>query len=254
MKIIGSDYDGTMRIDGEVKQSTIVAIKQFQQDGNKFGLVTGRSSESTRKEIKEHAFNFDFVVCNNGGVIFDKDMQLLQLSLIDFKKAKQVIDFVCLQGCDYYVLNDGVRRGRCVINPEFIDFHNSGAGSCDIQTLIKAEKIAQIVVGFNQQEQANALAATLNHDFEGFINAYANLNCVDIVPVGVSKASGLAYVVEHYGYHKEDTYSIGDSYNDISMLKAFDGSALSHSPQEVKQAATYVSDSVDAFIDVVRSL
>jgi Cof subfamily protein (haloacid dehalogenase superfamily) len=69
---------------------------------------------------------------------------------------------------------------------------------------------------------------------------------LDLAPVGVSKASGLSYVVDQLGLEPSDVLAIGDGRNDIEMLTwAGRGVAMGHAPDEVKEIADHVTSSVD---------
>ena len=78
MKVLASDYDGTLRTEEIVDVNDVHAIQKFREKGNLFGLVTGRSMESIQKEIANNKIEFDFIVGNNGGVIYDKDFNRLE--------------------------------------------------------------------------------------------------------------------------------------------------------------------------------
>jgi hydroxymethylpyrimidine pyrophosphatase-like HAD family hydrolase len=68
---------------------------------------------------------------------------------------------------------------------------------------------------------------------------------LDLAPVGVSKASGLAYVAEQLGVDAADVLAIGDGRNDIEMLQwAGRGVAMGQSVQQVRDAADDVTESV----------
>lgn len=54
MKILASDYDGTLRTEELVAEKDIEAIARFRKAGNLFGIVTGRSMESLQKEIERN--------------------------------------------------------------------------------------------------------------------------------------------------------------------------------------------------------
>lgn len=71
MKVLASDYDGTLRTGEMVDTKDVEAIHAFREQGNAFGLVTGRSMESIKKEIERNGFEFDFIIANNGGVVYD---------------------------------------------------------------------------------------------------------------------------------------------------------------------------------------
>lgn len=68
---------------------------------------------------------------------------------------------------------------------------------------------------------------------------------LDLSPVGVSKASGLAIVAEALGVDRADVLAIGDGRNDIEMLRwAGRGVAMGQAVQEVLDAADHVTETV----------
>ncbi|KAA1421945.1 HAD family phosphatase [Nocardioides humilatus] len=69
---------------------------------------------------------------------------------------------------------------------------------------------------------------------------------LDLAPVGVSKASGLAYVAERLGIGPDDVLAIGDGRNDIEMITwAGRGVAMGQAVPEVQDAADAVAAPVD---------
>jgi hydroxymethylpyrimidine pyrophosphatase-like HAD family hydrolase len=68
---------------------------------------------------------------------------------------------------------------------------------------------------------------------------------LDLAPVGVTKASGLAIVADKLAVDQADVLAIGDGRNDIEMLRwAGRGVAMGQSIEEVRAAADAVTDSV----------
>jgi HAD superfamily hydrolase (TIGR01484 family) len=68
---------------------------------------------------------------------------------------------------------------------------------------------------------------------------------LDLAPVGVNKASGLAYVAHELGVKAADVLAIGDGRNDIEMLQwAARGVAMGQAVREVHEAADAVTDTV----------
>jgi HAD superfamily hydrolase (TIGR01484 family) len=68
---------------------------------------------------------------------------------------------------------------------------------------------------------------------------------LDLAPVGVSKASGLAYVAGELGLVAEDALAIGDGRNDIEMLGwAGRGVAMGQAVDVVREAADAVTGTV----------
>ena len=68
---------------------------------------------------------------------------------------------------------------------------------------------------------------------------------LDLTPVGVSKASGLAIVAERLGVDRADVLAIGDGRNDLEMLRwAGRGVAMGQAIEEVHEAADDSTETV----------
>jgi hydroxymethylpyrimidine pyrophosphatase-like HAD family hydrolase len=68
---------------------------------------------------------------------------------------------------------------------------------------------------------------------------------LDLAPVGVSKAFGLARVADELGVDASDVLALGDGRNDIEMLRwAGRGVAMGQSVEVVQEAADFVTGSV----------
>jgi hypothetical protein len=69
---------------------------------------------------------------------------------------------------------------------------------------------------------------------------------MEIVNNQVSKLGALDFLCEKYGVALENTLAIGDNFNDMPMIKhAGKGIAMGNTPDEVKQAADYITDTND---------
>lgn len=253
MKIIASDYDGTIKTKKGISLKNKRAMKRWRKQGNLLGIVTGRSTSTIKDELKNQKLEIDFLVCNNGGVILNDKLEILQLSLIDFEVAQSIIAYVETIDCNGYVLNDGVYRARKGMNKEHDDLHNAPS-TTTMNELLSNKKVAQIVVSFDEQEDANVLAKYINENFEASVNAFANVRCVDIVPKGVSKAQGIKYIVDKNKLNEKQVFAIGDSYNDMSMLEAYAGATFHDSPEAIQDIAKYVVKDFSEFVDILEKL
>ena len=77
-RAIATDYDGTLATDGRVSDTTLIALKRYQQAGGKLLMVTGRELSDLQRAFPELAI-FDGVVVENGAVFFHPPSQRLQL-------------------------------------------------------------------------------------------------------------------------------------------------------------------------------
>ena len=93
-----------------------------------------------------------------------------------------------------------------------------------------------------------------NSNFEGFYNKYKDRfnfinrgnNFYEIVPVGFSKASGIEYLINYLNIDHKNTYAIGDSTNDLSMLQYCSNSiAMGNSTPKLFEHASYITTNID---------
>ena len=77
MKIIASDYDGTLNHKGidDKKRNT---IKKWREKGNKFGIVSGRMADDLIRIYKKDELELDFLLACNGAVILTTDGKILK--------------------------------------------------------------------------------------------------------------------------------------------------------------------------------
>ncbi len=69
---------------------------------------------------------------------------------------------------------------------------------------------------------------------------------LEIVHNQVSKLGALLFLCEKYGVELGNTLAIGDNFNDMPMIQhAGKGIAMGNAPDEVKQAADYITDTND---------
>jgi hydroxymethylpyrimidine pyrophosphatase-like HAD family hydrolase len=67
---LASDYDGTLAHDGQVRPTTIEALKRVSASGRKLVLATGRTVDSLLIVLPEVSL-FDLVVAENGAVLYN---------------------------------------------------------------------------------------------------------------------------------------------------------------------------------------
>ena len=103
MKLLVSDYDGTIEIeelfkDPYIPKGTISNIHDFRSAGNKFMIATARPYDSIMSEIKEYHIPYDFLSTLNGCVIHDNNgniinsMDMPDLDIDEFYKLYSCIN------------------------------------------------------------------------------------------------------------------------------------------------------------------
>lgn len=222
MKLIASDFDGTILIDEKIKTEDIKAIRDFQDKGNLFGLVTGRTYHSLFVLI-EGKIDPDFVIANNGSHIFvknGKDMtEVLKYSL-DQDKIRDVIDFY-----------GGKYQTRI--------FTDKDRAVEKIADLIEGEEILSLAIYSDNM---------LENPFQEDLSFHKSIGVTDVINSAVSKQTGIEFIKDFYGFDKE-IIAIGDDFNDITFLEQ---TSLSFSLNYVKEKE--VLDAVNFTVEGIREL
>lgn len=222
MKLIASDFDGTIFIDEKIKTEDIRAIRDFQDKGNLFGFVTGRTYHSLFVLI-EGKIDPDFVIANNGSHIFvknGKDMtEVLKYSL-DQDKIRDVIDFY-----------GGKYQTRI--------FTDKDRAVEKIADLIEGEEILSLAIYSDNM---------LENPFQEDLSFHKSIGVTDVINSAVSKQTGIEFIKDFYGFDKE-IIAIGDDFNDIKFLEQ---TSLSFSLNYVEEKE--VLDAVNFTVEGIREL
>ena len=106
---------------------------------------------------------------------------------------------------------------------------------CDLKE-IHANKFSALL---NENSNFPEIEKALGHAFT-FLDHGDGI--IEAVPVGTSKATGIQWLCEHLNIPIENTYAIGDSINDLEMLKfAGHSIAMGNATPVAKEAAEYIT-------------
>ena len=240
MKLIASDFDGTLCRGGPLTQIDRDAISKWRKDGNIFGLVSGRATIGLIWEQEAIKFEFDFLAGASGGHVVGADKEDLFAYTCDNEKIQRLAMFIRENGG----LSCGVALPR-----NHVDLYNRNHPELDVELMKNIPYTTQMNTYFATEDEARIFVEKVNKEFVGEFTAHQNGGCVDIPPYGISKAVGIAKVAEIFGIAEKDIITIGDNYNDIPMIKAFNGAAVQNAKPEVKEAAKVV---VNDFAELIE--
>lgn len=241
-KILFSDFDGTIYFKDGFHQKDIEAIQAFQEEGNKFALCTGRPLGGVFDLIKGKV-NPDYYVLCTGGLVLDKDYQVVYGQEIPFELVKEV--------CEKYEKETII--GPHCLDKDYLYFANvpNGAPAFIKQFDSIDEFKNRKIYSFSLIESIRAKEITdeINRDYP-LLHAFQNVDSIDVVKKGCSKGQGILRLKELI---TEKTAGIGDSYNDLEMFKVVDYSfTFETSPQDIQQQTTYVISSVKEAIEKLK--
>ena len=221
MKLLSSDYDGTIRVeDEEAFLKNLEHIKEFMQK-NIFLLNTGRSFPSISKEINERNIPFHYLSCCDGNIIMDKEYNIIYCTSID-TELLNVFDSLKFKYKDL-TINLVEFRGN-IIEFGFVTSNLTEELMNDIQEIC----------------DENGLR-TSKFKQDGFYEIFANLS-------DYSKSSAIKTILEREKISYQDTFCIGDDCNDIEMIRDYQGFTFPWGIDILKDLSLETVDSVYSLI------
>ncbi len=252
-KILFSDLDGTLFKEGKsISPKNLEALKQMQAKGHKVVLCTGRNHIDIQPVIKHIPIPYDYMVLCNGSYICDKQGHILYEDHIDSNVGKKLIQeirdrkhytvmFCDDEGC--YVLVDGKTK---TLELNGLDDYDE-----DFDLLLNHAK-RFYMLSINDQdlsiEKVKEMQSYINQNYPE-LETHLNQQYLDISPKDHNKGTGLKKLLSLLDEEYE-SYAIGDSYNDLSMIEQADyGCTFDYANEDIQQKADIVVHYVYEIVD-----
>ncbi len=249
-QILASDYDGTLRINGEVDPHDLESIAKFRQAGHLFGIVTGRSYNMIFNELNYYGISVDFLICNNGSVIYDASGNSLYHVTIDTQLAMDLIAWLEKEEAAMFGVT-GDKSYYRQLNPGFITQSNvNGIIQSMVSTkeeVLKAKKITAFFTRKNNLELTVDLGQRIEKTFGPRFGLHQNRGTIDIGPLGISKSTAISALQEIYP--QAHISVIGDDLNDVEMVRDFDGYGIIGGHEELLKVAKHLVHGISECIE-----
>lgn len=259
IKLFASDMDGTLLNDTHIiSERAAKAIKTLQQQGIVFMIATGRDECSARILLEPHDIQCP-LICLNGAAMYDEQGQLCYSQPLNKKDVQQMMDYLY-----QHDLNFGFQTQNGFYTADFEDFKERVAKFIDVDTandLTNAQLKEQFghtydVKEYNGTDDVLKLMVfsefsdKLAHFQQTFqsnpdidITASSYDNC-EITHRLAQKGLAIERYIQERGWTMQQVASIGDSFNDRSMLQMASYSfAMDNAMEPVKQLAKYLAPS-----------
>ncbi|WJW70318.1 Cof-type HAD-IIB family hydrolase (plasmid) [Candidatus Chlorohelix allophototropha] len=255
-KLVAIDLDGTLldeqkKIRPRVKEAIQAAVRA----GVVVTLATGRRHLGARAVADELGLEVPLILyC--GSLVYDiHSGSALYHKPLPPSFIMEAIAIIRQSGYQPAILQSPLSGERIFLSQNYEDdqFMREYADSGQRQDLIERcsydelafVKDALTVVGIGPRAAMSRLLGSLNNGFKCSLFSYpllsknlADFHGFDFIQPGVGKGIALAALAEHYGIALSETLAIGDSPNDLDMLKAAGlGVAMGNAAAEVKALA-----------------
>ena len=243
MKLVLVDSDETLRRnDGVITKNTKNEIKKFINEGNYVVLATGRPRYHTLKIMKE-AYLSPIIISSNGAEIYDSmNNKIINAVYLDKEECFKLI---------YMAFEKDIRLTLAVDNIEYVtkDARNNSQiliNKHSYKNDLNNLNIKQCFIDYNLDDEVSDLIAFLEEcKHLEIINKSINFNVKKWISIGgsiSSKGYALKVLRNYLNISKENTYAIGNDYNDLSMLKEANvGIAVDNAYDDIKKEADFIT-------------
>lgn len=260
MKILASDLDGTLVREDKVSKEDLDALKKLKENGHKVIVSTGRTMSGIETLFRNYSFEYDYLVLCNGGIVLNKDNEIIHRKSIDYNIKDSIINDFYNEGTLLMYYDDGDKT-YLINNPSVKvsgfakDFAESFAYRVDFDKAVSLKGTYQMMSIFDSSGSIEKCEKIKNHiidNYGEYVEAYRNQCFIDIVPKGCSKGNGIMMILEDENISTDNVYTVGDSFNDISMFNITKNSYTFNGAEElVKPHANNLVDYVHEVIDEI---
>ncbi|MBU8807720.1 Cof-type HAD-IIB family hydrolase [Mycolicibacterium goodii] len=249
--LIATDVDGTLLDEDErVTPRTRAAVRAAVAAGTTFVLATGRPPRWIQPVVDGLGMA-PMAVCANGAVIYDPSTdRIISAHTLSPEVLAELADIATtvIPGAGLAVERVG-RSAHDAATPQFVSspgyehaWLNPDNTEVSIEDLLSAPAVKLLIRKAGAQS-ADMAAELIKHiGTQGDITYSTNNGLIEVVPAGISKATGIAELAGPLGFTDADIVAFGDMPNDVPMLSwAGRGVAMGNAHPEAKAAADEVT-------------
>lgn len=245
-KAVFFDIDGTLLVLGKpVVQSAIDAIRKIRENGHLAFICTGRSRVMVpQTPILDMGFDGIVGGCGTYGEFQGKETFRYSLSREQLEEMislfrKYNIMYI-LEGTEYIYYDEET------VDDFQDDWYLQYVNDTIPHRFISVQKAGTIDACKASIHARNSdpgeLYRILGRNYEVMEHVFG---VAEFVPKGFSKAKGISLMCEQLGIDRADTIAVGDSINDVDMLKyAGIGICMGNGSDPAKECADYITTDI----------
>lgn len=221
MKLLSSDYDGTLNAFGCSLFINLPFIKRLREDGHIFVLNTGRSFDSIKSKIVKYHIPYDYLSCNDGNLLLNSNDEVIYSTNMDN---------------DISIVLGELKKKFPHIK---------------LKPMIYDNKILeyQIIISKMDKEfflELNRICGLYNLCYKTF--HIANQRYLYICDNKISKSTAINKIVELENIFNCDIFTVGDDLNDYEMIRDFNGYTFPWGKKELKSVSLGICGSVASLV------
>lgn len=199
-------------------------MHQLRELGHLVVICTGRSLKEFEVIQKEIHFPCDYIILNNGALIVDKDYNVIFEKVIHKDAGLAILEKIKSYPELCSMFSDG-EHTYGYVDGKTVDYGLGGVEIEDCFHDLYKEVEEFSIIAFHQSNKQKTYTKQcydeILKDYSHEVEAFMNTHFVDVVPKDCSKGNGVKMLLDHLNIQGE-VWAIGDSQNDLSMLKSAD--------------------------------
>ncbi|WP_199702781.1 HAD family hydrolase [Jiangella rhizosphaerae] len=246
--LVALDVDGTLVTYAEFHQPprppVVDAVRRAHDAGAHIVVATGRSMHSTLPLLDQLGLKDGYAVCSNGAVVVDVATRTpFDIETFDITDT---VRYFTARIPDAVLAVEELGRGYRVTG-EFPAGDLDGDVTVVPHEELVTQPVTRLVVRWPNGDREQLREIARDSGLPSVDYAIGYTAWLDIMPVGVSKASGLRKVAGRLGVTAAGALAVGDGHNDLEMLRwAGVGVAMGQAPDDVKSVADAVCGDVES--------
>ncbi len=251
------DIDKTLTPHGDwmkVSKQDLEIIKKAQKANIPVVLSTGRCeyfSHPIWKKVKHSEFGKYIIVSNGGAIKNPFTNELLMEKKIPLAKAKKIVEFTKKNNLLFFTPDNPyfyVEKENKAKYKWCFDVYGKWMGVRSISEFdFKKHSYRKIEIQISENvKETEKWLKIYRKEFPGLEIIRTSDSLIEITQKGISKGYAVKYIAKQEGWNLKDAIAIGDSPNDVEMLKVVGHPvAMGNAFKEVIKVSKYQTDSVD---------
>jgi Cof subfamily protein (haloacid dehalogenase superfamily) len=260
IRLIATDLDGTLlRSDHSISARTRQALRSARTQGLTVAFVTARPPRDIRALTRDAGIG-GLAVCSNGAILYDIDAdRILHHAQLGAVLGRQFIAELRIASPRIaFAIEHGHKLG---LEPHFPGLFEGTVHDHAPRTdcaLVLCEEEPTKLIAHHPDHDADTLAELVRRVVDNRAEVtHSGWPIVEVGPVGVTKASGVAWLCAELAIPSSKVIAFGDMPNDIPML-AFAGRSVgvanAHPEVLAMVAETTAANDEDGVAQVIETL
>lgn len=226
MKVLISDFDGTLYIDDEGISKNVPKIKEFREKGNVFIISTARNYEAIKKACVQYNINVDYFFCDIGSVVLDNNGNVLYKQYINSEERDNIEDILKNYENIITIKRYGTNGKQSKDIPNVVEYKIEGERKI-------IEKIKSVI-----DNKLTYSKTQITEDNKFIIHTSTKEDIIE------------KFIVQNK-FEYSDIITVGDELDDLEMLRRYNGFRMEKCNSKVRESISKSVNSVSELIDQI---